>query len=168
MVSFLRAYPLAPAHKRGNYTTGAHPREILARHRENEAGAFRAAGTRARERLSLPRRETSNNQFEGSGDRDGDRCTRGAVSGRLRDRRSWGEADGRGCGSAESPGAYTDPRLEAASPGSRPRWPKPWRGNFPVAESAPCSTSCIRPSHGKRRGDPTKRGALALAQSRDE
>ena len=32
------------------------PREILARHGENKAGAFRVAGTRARERLSLPRR----------------------------------------------------------------------------------------------------------------
>ena len=40
------------------------PREILARHRENEAGVFRAAGTRARERLSPPRRESSNDPLK--------------------------------------------------------------------------------------------------------
>ena len=55
------------------------PREIPARRRENEAGAFRAAGTTARERLSPPRREISNDPFEDSGDQDGDRGNRGRV-----------------------------------------------------------------------------------------
>ena len=49
------------------------PREILARHGENEAGVFRAAGARARARLSPPRREPSNDLFEDGGDQNGDR-----------------------------------------------------------------------------------------------
>ena len=115
----------APAHKLETTQQARSPRETLARWRENEPRAFRAAGTRARERLSPPRREASNNQFEDGGDRDGDSDNRVPVSGRLHVRRSWGEADGRGEGSAESPGAYTDPRPEAASTGSRPRQLEP-------------------------------------------
>ena len=49
-------------------------RQNLARRRENEAGAFRAAGTRARERLSLLYREASNDSFEDGADQNGDRC----------------------------------------------------------------------------------------------
>ena len=70
------------------------PREILARHGEKENGAFRAAGTRARERLSLPRREASNDPFEDGRDQDGDRGNRGPVFDRLHVKRSWGGADG--------------------------------------------------------------------------
>ena len=79
----------------------------------------------------------------------------GRFSGGLLRRRS---QDGRGEGSAESPGAYTDPRPEAASPGSRPRWWEPWRGCFPAAGSAPRSTSCMRSAHGKRRWRPVQVG----------
>ena len=129
------------------------PREIPARHGENEAGAFRAAGTRARERLSLPRREASNDPFEDGGDQDGDR---GPVSGRLHVRRSWGEADGRRGGSAVSLGARTDSRPESS--GSRPRWREPWRGCFPAAGSTPRSTSFMRLEHGKRRWRPVQAG----------
>ena len=89
------------------------PRENLARRRENEAGAFGAAGTRAREQLSLPRREVSINPFEDGGDQDGDSDNRVPVSGRLHVRRSWGEADGRRAGSATSPGGV--PRSTAGS-----------------------------------------------------
>ena len=42
-------------------------------------------------------RETSNAPFDDGGDQDSDHCNRVAVSGRLHDRQSWGEADGR-CG----------------------------------------------------------------------
>ena len=80
------------------------PRENLARHGENEAGAFRAAGTRARGRLSPPRREPSNDPFEDAGDQNGDRCNSDPVSGQLHVRRLWGEADGRPEGLAASPG----------------------------------------------------------------
>ena len=80
------------------------PRETLARHGENEAGAFRAAGTRARGRLSPPRREPSNDPFEDGGDQNGDRCNSDPASGRLHVRRSWGEADGRPEGLTASPG----------------------------------------------------------------
>ena len=80
------------------------PRETLARHGENEAGAFRAAGTRARGRLSPPRREPANDPFEDGGDQNGDRCNSDPASGRLHVRRSWGEADGRPEGLTASPG----------------------------------------------------------------
>ena len=80
------------------------PRETLARHGENEAGAFRAAGTRARGRLSPPRMEPANDPFEDGGDQNGDRCNSDPASGRLHVRRSWGEADGRPEGLTASPG----------------------------------------------------------------
>ena len=63
-----------------------------------------------------------------------------------------------GAGFGGVAGACPDPRPEAANPGSRPRWREPWRGCFPIAGSAPRSTSSMQPAHGKRR-------ALALAQS---
>ena len=74
----------------------------------------------------------------------------------LHVRRSWGEADCRRGGSAASPGACTDPRLEAANSGSRPR--EPWRGCFPAVGSAPPSTGrtgSMRPTRGSRAGDPS-------------
>ena len=111
-------------------------RQILTRRRENEAGPFRAAGTSTREQLSLPRREASKDLFEDGDDQVGDHGNRDPVSGRLRDRRSWGEADGWRGGLAASPGVCTSPRLEVASPGSRPRWREPWgcgdRGSMPA------------------------------------
>ena len=68
-----RASIRAAVHKQKVTLRARCHRENLARRRENEAGAFRAAGTRARERLSLPRRETSIVPFEDGGDQDGDR-----------------------------------------------------------------------------------------------
>ena len=100
-----------PGRRSGQRSTGVeitqqarNPRETLARHGENEVEAFRAAGTRARGRLSPPRRKPSNDPFEDGGDQNGDRCNSDPASGRLHVRRSWGEADGRPEGLTASPG----------------------------------------------------------------
>ena len=160
-----RASIRAAVHKQKVTLRARCPREILARHRENVAGAFRAAGTRARERLSLPRRETSNNQFEGSGDRDGDRCTRGAVSGRLRDRRSWGEADGRGVArrSRRERTRIHGRKRQARDRGHGGRNHggviSRWRDRR-LTRQAVCG-----PHTAGGAGDPSERRALALAQS---
>ena len=108
--------------------SGVHKPLTASRTRQTQISAPNIT-TKARERLWLPRREASNDPLED----DGNCGSRGPVSGRLHVRRSWGEADGRRAGSAASPGACSDPRPEAASPGSRPRWREPWRGCFSVA-----------------------------------
>ena len=62
------------------------------------AGAFRAAGTRAKDRLSSLRHETSNDRFQGSGDQDGDRGYGGRPTARAglccEHPLSWGRSDG--------------------------------------------------------------------------
>ena len=75
--------------KRGNYTTGAQPPARSWRATERmRLGALSGGGTRARERLSLPRRKASNDIFEDAANQVGDRGNRGPVSGWLHVRRS--------------------------------------------------------------------------------
>ena len=83
-------------------------------------GPFGRRGMRARERLSPPRREASNDPFEDGGDQDGDRCNRGPVlAGCVTGDHGMKRVAGAGLGGVA--GGVLGFTAGSSSPGSRPR-----------------------------------------------